>query len=134
MEQAVRREAFSGTNAPYFGPTSPRKTFVLCFDGTGNKFSGTGADSCILKIFRMLDRNDANQLHYYQPGIGTYVQSTSLSHTSWVTRLNSWLQKQRDSAIGTSFDEHVMGGYKFLMRYYSAGDGTSPSSMMLFSC
>jgi uncharacterized protein (DUF2235 family) len=32
------------------------------------------------------------------------------------------MKKARDSAIGSSFDEHVMGGYKFLMRYYSSGD------------
>ncbi|MCJ1419842.1 hypothetical protein MMC32_006198 [Xylographa parallela] len=48
------------------------------------------------------------------------------AHTSLPARLNSWFQKARDSAIGTSFDEHVMGGYKFLMRYYSTGDGATP--------
>ena len=37
-------------------------------------------------------------------------------------RFNSWYQKAKDSAVGTSFDSHVMGGYKFLMRYYSPGD------------
>ncbi len=37
-------------------------------------------------------------------------------------RISSWYQKAKDSAIGTSFDEHVMGGYKFLMRYYTPGD------------
>ena len=48
------------------------KTFVLCFDGTGNKFSGTDADSNILKIYRMLDRDSDDELYaYYQPGIGT---------------------------------------------------------------
>lgn len=46
------------------------RTFVLCFDGTGNKFSGTDADSNILKIYRMLDR-DQGDFFYYQPGIGT---------------------------------------------------------------
>ena len=51
---------------PFFGPARPRKTFVLCFDGTGNKFSGTDADSNILKIYRMLDRGAPNELHYYQ--------------------------------------------------------------------
>jgi len=55
----------------------PQKRFVLCFDGTGNKFSGGPSDSNILKIYRMLDRNDGAQFHYYQPGIGTYVVSTS---------------------------------------------------------
>lgn len=30
--------------------------------------------------------------------------------------------KAKDSAIGTSFDQHVVGGYRFLMRFYSPGD------------
>jgi len=28
----------------------------------------------------------------------------------------------KDAAVGTSFDDHVVGGYKFLMQYYSPGD------------
>ena len=36
-------------NGPAVGP----KTFVLCFDGTGNKFSGDESDSNVLKIFRV---------------------------------------------------------------------------------
>ncbi|KAF2266365.1 hypothetical protein CC78DRAFT_513858 [Lojkania enalia] len=99
-----------------------KKKFILCFDGTGNKFSGTDADSNILKIYRMLDRNDDDQFHYYQPGIGTYVTTKSLSHTSRIDRLKSWYAKAKDSAVGTSFAAHVMGGYKFLMRYYLPGD------------
>ncbi|KAF2752803.1 hypothetical protein EJ05DRAFT_446101 [Pseudovirgaria hyperparasitica] len=99
-----------------------RKKFVLCFDGTGNKFSGTDADSNILKIYRCLARNSEDQFHYYQPGIGTYVTTNSLSHTSRWSRFKSWYNKAKDSAIGTSFDQHVMAGYKFLMRYYSPGD------------
>ncbi|KAL5405402.1 hypothetical protein PMIN06_012130 [Paraphaeosphaeria minitans] len=102
-----------------------RRKFVLCFDGTGNKFSGTDADSNILKIYRLLDRNEDDQFHYYQPGIGTYVVTSSrkdVSHSSRLDRLKSWYLKAKDSAIGTSFAEHVMGGYKFLMRYYNPGD------------
>ncbi|KAI9802670.1 MAG: hypothetical protein M1825_002692 [Sarcosagium campestre] len=100
----------------------PRKTFVLCFDGTGNKFNGNDSDSNILKIFRMLDRSSGQQYHYYQPGIGTYVTSNSLSDTGLSARVNHWYAKAKDSAVGTSFAEHVMGGYKFLMRYYSVDD------------
>lgn len=101
---------------------SPRKSLVLCFDGTGNKFSGTASDSNILKIYSLLDKQDANQFHYYQPGIGTYVETSSLSHKSRFGRIKSWYLKAKDQAIGTSFGEHVMAGYKFLMRYYSSGD------------
>ncbi|KAI9368892.1 hypothetical protein BJX61DRAFT_191023 [Aspergillus egyptiacus] len=127
----------------FLGPARPRRQFVLCFDGTGNKFAGDESDSNVLKIFRvssasntfhdgmtegltswlkMLDRSKPHQFHYYQPGIGTYVTTNSLSHTSRFSRIRSAYQKAKDSAIGSSFDEHVMGGYKFLMRFYSPGD------------
>ncbi|EGR44856.1 uncharacterized protein TRIREDRAFT_123968 [Trichoderma reesei QM6a] len=99
----------------------PRK-LILCFDGTGNKFHGDESDSNILKIFRMLDRTADDQFHYYQPGIGTYIVSTSLSHTSMKARFRSWYQKAKDSAVGSSFDQHVVGGYRFLMRFYNPGD------------
>ncbi|KAK0729633.1 hypothetical protein B0H67DRAFT_479422 [Lasiosphaeris hirsuta] len=102
-------------------PRKPRK-IVLCFDGTGNKFHGDDSDSNILKIYRMLDRTADDQYHYYQPGIGTYVVSNNLTHTSTVARVKSWYMKAKDSAIGSSFDHHVVGGYRFLMRFYCPGD------------
>ncbi|RAK71882.1 T6SS phospholipase effector Tle1-like catalytic domain-containing protein [Aspergillus fijiensis CBS 313.89] len=104
------------------GPAPVRKHFVLCFDGTGNKFCGDESDSNVLKIFRMLDRSKSHQFHYYQPGIGTYVTTHSLTSHSRYQRIRSAYLKAKDSAIGSSFDQHVMGGYKFLMRYYSPGD------------
>ncbi|KAA8646318.1 hypothetical protein EYZ11_008444 [Aspergillus tanneri] len=109
-------------DAPHMGPASVPKQFVLCFDGTGNKFSGDESDSNVLKIFRMLDRSKSHQFHYYQPGIGTYVTSKSLSSHGRIQRIKSAYLKAKDSAVGSSFDEHVMGGYKFLMRYYTPGD------------
>ncbi|EEP75321.1 conserved hypothetical protein [Uncinocarpus reesii 1704] len=105
-----------------YAPYLPPKTFVLCFDGTGNKFSGTEADSNVLKIFRMLDRNNSRHFHYYQPGIGTYVSTASLSNTGLLSRIKGSYMKAKDSAVGSSFAEHVVGGYRFLMRYYSPGD------------
>lgn len=36
-----------------FGPYAPTKQFVLCFDGTGNKFSGDGSDTNLVKIYRV---------------------------------------------------------------------------------
>ncbi|KAI1642736.1 uncharacterized protein F4817DRAFT_351992 [Daldinia loculata] len=100
---------------------TPQK-LVLCFDGTGNRFRGDDSDSNILKIFRCLDRESGGQYHYYQPGIGTYVVSNSLSHTSLSARIRSWYLKAKDSAVGSSFDHHVVGGYRFLMRFYEPGD------------
>lgn len=127
---------------PEFEQTSGPKQFVLCFDGTGNKFCGDESDSNVLKIFRvsstarraigvvsltdssfkMLDRSKRHQFHYYQPGIGTYVTTRSLSNYGRFQRIKSAYLKAKDSAVGSSFADHVMGGYKFLMRYYSPGD------------
>ncbi|GFF43575.1 uncharacterized protein YEL023C [Aspergillus udagawae] len=104
------------------GPAPIPKQFVLCFDGTGNKFCGDESDSNVLKIYRMLDRSKSHQFHYYQPGIGTYVTSNSLSSNGRFHRIKSAYLKAKDSAVGSSFDQHVMGGYKFLMRYYAPGD------------
>jgi uncharacterized protein (DUF2235 family) len=71
----------------------------------------------------MLDRTRPSQYHYYQPGIGTYVSSShSLSTTGRIQRIKSSYLKMKDAAVGSSFDQHVLGGYKFLMRYYTLGD------------
>ena len=39
---------------------------VLCFDGTGNAFSGTESDTNIVKLYQKFDRTAPNQYHYYQ--------------------------------------------------------------------
>ena len=48
------------------GPGVEPKKLILCFDGTGNEFSGSNADTNVVKILNKLDRNDPNQYHYYQ--------------------------------------------------------------------
>ncbi|KAJ5727175.1 hypothetical protein N7493_004995 [Penicillium malachiteum] len=70
----------------------------------------------------MLDRSQSHQYHYYQPGIGTYVTSNNLTSRGRLERIKSSYKKAIDAALGSSFDEHVLGGYKFLMRYYVPGD------------
>lgn len=56
-------------------------------------------------------------------GIGTYRNTASLSSSSsTISRLKSWYAKGKDIAVGTTLDEHVMAGYRFLMRYYQDGD------------
>lgn len=70
----------------------------------------------------MLDRNNSNVYTFYQPGIGTYISTHSMQTTSAAGRVRSWYLKAKDSAVGTNFAEHVMGGYKFLMRYYTPED------------
>ncbi|KAM0359401.1 hypothetical protein HYE67_008148 [Fusarium culmorum] len=91
---------------------------ILCFDGTGNTFSGTNADTNVVKILRKLDRNNSKQYHYYQTGIGTYdVDETSIQKST-LGEIKSKVSKTIDQGFGTTFDAHIMAGYRFLMRYY----------------
>ena len=59
-------------------PTEPAdvllepKKLVLCFDGTGNTFSGSNADTNVVKILNKLDRHASRQFHYYQSGSNSH--------------------------------------------------------------
>ncbi|KAL6353707.1 hypothetical protein LRP88_12695 [Fusarium phalaenopsidis] len=94
------------------------KKIILCFDGTGNTFSGTNADTNVVKILRKLDRNHPNQFHYYQTGIGTYDVNESSVNKTYLGEMRSSFYKTIDQGFGTTFDAHVIAGYRFLMRYY----------------
>jgi uncharacterized protein (DUF2235 family) len=48
------------------GDAPQRNRLVLCFDGTSNRFQANSADTNIVKIYEMLDRESNNQYHYYQ--------------------------------------------------------------------
>ena len=39
---------------------------IVCFDGTGNQYSGNTSDTNIVKLYQKLDREALNQYHYYQ--------------------------------------------------------------------
>ncbi|KAK3322735.1 hypothetical protein B0H66DRAFT_473335 [Apodospora peruviana] len=107
--------------APRPDGQNPRK-LILCFDGTGNAFTGTNADTNVVKLLNKLDRNNPEQFHYYQTGIGTYDVNASTVDKSWLASLKGSIDQTLDQGFGSGFDAHVLAGYRFLMRYYEAGD------------
>ena len=55
-------------------------------------------------------------------GIGTYsTDNTSLNLGLW-GRIKRWWAETLDEGVGTTFDQHVIAGYRFAMRYYNDGD------------
>ncbi|KAH8104636.1 hypothetical protein BXZ70DRAFT_600191 [Cristinia sonorae] len=93
-----------------------RRTLVLCFDGTANQFDGDNTN--VVKFYSLLKKDEApeQQICYYQPGIGTYIQP------GVVSPLFSWCAKIMDQAVAWYMDAHVRGGYTFLMQNYRTGD------------
>lgn len=65
-------------------------------------------------------------------GIGTYDINDESVNKSVFGQIKSYISQTIDQAIGTTFDSHVMAGYRFLMRYY---DSVSPlTSLKMLLC
>lgn len=65
-------------------PKVPNK-LVLCFDGTGNKFSGTSSDTNIVKFYQMCDRTAKGQFHYYQRCYPPPPPALTIPSRPWLT-------------------------------------------------
>ncbi|MAY61706.1 MAG: hypothetical protein CML29_05800 [Rhizobiales bacterium] len=89
------------------------RNIVVCCDGTGNEI-GVNMSS-VLKLYRMLQKND-DQIVYYDPGVGTLGQ-----RKTW----GGFSQKLKGIlglATGYGLDDDVLGAYRFLAQHYEDGD------------
>lgn len=57
---------------------------------------------------------------YHVAGIGTY--SDGPVNQNFIGQIKRSVSQTIDSGFATTFDAHVIAGYRFLMRYYSEGD------------
>ncbi|EDR12143.1 uncharacterized protein LACBIDRAFT_311208 [Laccaria bicolor S238N-H82] len=90
-------------------------TLVLCFDGTSSQYDEDNTN--VVKLFALLKKDDtAEQLCYYQAGIGTWFQP------GVVSPLFEWGAKVLDLAFAWYLDAHVLDGYRFIMQNYRSGD------------
>jgi uncharacterized protein (DUF2235 family) len=90
------------------------RNLVLCFDGTNNKYNA--ANTNVVRLFQMLVRDDPAQIVYYQPGIGTMMPIGRFD------RLRKKVIRIVDLVMANLLDDHVKGGYRFLMQNYEPGD------------
>jgi len=59
--------------------------------------------------------------NFLEAGIGTYPADGSVN-ASWWGKLKRYVSQMIDEGFANTFDSHVIAGYRFLMRYYGAGD------------
>jgi len=90
------------------------KKLVLCLDGTNNQYKKDNTN--VVKLLAMLDKSAADQLVYYQPGIGTRLPPGVYG------RLRTWLLTRADLAFASLLKHQVQDAYRFLMRYFEDGD------------
>ncbi|PYH92051.1 hypothetical protein BO71DRAFT_458460 [Aspergillus ellipticus CBS 707.79] len=115
------QETASGAAPP------PVRQVVLCFDGTGNTFRTDGTNTNILKICGLLEKSDEQRKPYplllctINSGIGTNITPGSLASTMLKPAWAFGHTKAFKMAMGKSFEDHVLGGYRFLMGHYRDG-------------
>jgi uncharacterized protein (DUF2235 family) len=61
-----------------------------------------------------------NPLKQIKAGIGTYDINESSVNKTPIGSVRSMVSQAIDSGFGTTFDAHIMAGYRFLMRHYES--------------
>jgi len=89
------------------------KDIVICCDGTGNEIGTTISN--VLKLFRVLEKSDAQRV-YYHPGVGTIGLQNSWG------RFKQEAQGVLSLATGAGLDEDTLGAYRFLCEAYEKDD------------
>lgn len=90
------------------------KKIIICCDGTGNEPSATGSSN-VFDLVGLLDTN-AEQLIYYDPGLGTEAAPGA---QGWAGKKSS---KLMGLAFGKGLSKNIIDAYKFLMDNYIPGD------------
>ena len=85
------------------------RNIVLCCDGTGNEYGAINSN--VVKLYSLLQK-DANQLAFYDPGVGTGGWEYSAQNLR-----GAW-----DKASGAGVQKNVQDAYRYLMRHYRADD------------
>ncbi|KAI0042236.1 WD40 repeat-like protein [Auriscalpium vulgare] len=91
------------------------RNLVVCIDGTANQFSEKNTN--VVELYSRLDK-DAEQLTYYDSGIGTYVRDSKWSPSYWKQVASNTI----DMAIAWNFKRIVLSAYQWLSENYQEGD------------
>ena len=101
------------------------KNIVVCCDGTGNEYGDHNTN--VVKLYEALFR-DANQVAFYDPGVGTYsIFDGDLGRCAdyflgkvspWARRLDTILAK----AFGAGLKRNMEDAYRYLMDHYQPDD------------
>ncbi|EFL87446.1 DUF2235 domain-containing protein [Ahrensia sp. R2A130] len=91
----------------------PRR-LIICCDGTGNEIKEN--QSNVLKFYKLLKKDEPNQIGYYDVGIGTISDSGAWG------RFKNRTKGVIGLAFGYGLDENVLDAYRFLIENYRKGD------------
>jgi uncharacterized protein (DUF2235 family) len=96
------------------------RQIVICCDGTNNTLTGHQSDTNVLRLVEHLAAQEsAQQLLYYDPGVGGPDSMPSTGAVDWLSR--RW-ERILGLASGRGIFDNVEQAYAFLMRQWQPGD------------
>jgi len=90
------------------------RNLVVCCDGTGQEYGD--ANSNVVHLYSVLDRNPSQQLAFYDPGLGTFTVHPVL------TKPARLVLRALGLAFGLGLTRNVVDAYRFLMEHYEVQD------------
>ena len=88
------------------------KNIVICCDGTGSEYGSNNTN--VVETFQLVEK-DAEQVSYYDPGVGT-------GGWEYHEGATGKLRAMSDKATGTGLQRNVEDAYRRLMQCYESGD------------
>ena len=93
------------------------KNIVICCDGTSNRFGKNNTN--VVRLVECLAKNTAQQVVFYDPGVGTLPQPGLSNPVKWL-KWKAWTFA--DLAVGWGLEQNVEEAYRYLMNTWQPGD------------
>ena len=90
------------------------KNIVICIDGTGNEFGASNSN--VVKLYSVLKRDDASQIAFYHPGLGT------MGSPDAVSAFQQWWTRTCGLAFGYGLSDALEDSYTYLMENFEEND------------
>jgi uncharacterized protein (DUF2235 family) len=90
------------------------RNIVICCDGTANEFAEDNTN--VVKLYYVLNQDQARQVTFYHPGLGTMEPAGAL------TTFSRQVTKLLGKALGYGLANDIRDAYSFLMENYREND------------
>ena len=95
------------------------RNIVICCDGTRGRYQAEEKNTNVVRLYERLGKDGAEQISYYDPGVGTYSPFRGVV-MGMADRLAASISGQGLTSEGV--DENIRQAYRYLMNYYEPGD------------
>jgi uncharacterized protein (DUF2235 family) len=90
------------------------RNLVICCDGTANEYGDRNSN--VVKLYSALRRGSAEQLTFYDPGVGTFSVNSPLNLVA------RGFLRLLGLGFGLGITENILDAYTFTMQNYREGD------------